>query len=106
MAQLLCYRQHVHKLSAACQSYTCEHLRYLLLHVPHAPMLGFLQAAQRQLQQQLESAQQLQEDIEQLKTENLEAWQQKYELEKELATCKANLEGMQGESHSMHQVGR
>jgi septal ring factor EnvC (AmiA/AmiB activator) len=63
-----------------------------------------LQAAQRQLQQQLEAAEQLQQDIEQLKTENLETWQQKYELEGQLATARANMEGMQGQASSMQKV--
>jgi cell division protein FtsB len=65
---------------------------------------AFLQAAQRQLQQQLEAAEQLQQDVEQLKTENLETWQQKYELEGQLATARANIEGMQGQASSMQKV--
>lgn len=64
-----------------------------------------LQAAQRQLQQQLQAAEQLQQDIEALKTENLEAWRQKYELESQLATVRATMEGMQGQACSMQKVG-
>ena len=63
-----------------------------------------LQAAQRQLQQRLDAAEQLQEDIEQLKTENLEAWRQRYELESQLATVRANMDGMQGQACSMQKV--
>lgn len=63
-----------------------------------------MQAAQRQLQQRLEVAEQLQQDFETLKTENLEAWQQKYELEGQLTTARANMEGMQGQASSMQKV--
>lgn len=69
-----------------------------------ACLLLVVQAAQRQLQQQLEAAEQLQQDVEQLKTENLETWQQKYELEGQLATARANMEGMQGQASSMQKV--
>lgn len=61
-------------------------------------------AAQRQLQQRLEAAEQLQQDVESLKSENLEAWRQKYDLEGQLATLRANMEGMQGQAGSMQQV--
>lgn len=58
-----------------------------------------LQAAQR-----LEAAEQLQQDVEALKTENLEAWRQKYKLESQLATVRATMEGMQVQACSMQKV--
>lgn len=64
-----------------------------------------VQAAQRQLQQQIDAAEQLQQDMEALKTENLEAWRQKYDLEGQLAAARANMEGMRGQAESMQQVG-
>jgi YD repeat-containing protein len=64
-----------------------------------------VQAAQRQLQQQIDAAEQLQQDMEALKTENLEAWRQKYDLEGQLAAARANMEGMRGQADSMQQVG-
>lgn len=67
-------------------------------------MLSVLQAAQRQLQQRLDAAEQLQQDIDALKTENLEAWRQKYEVEGQLATARANMQGLQGQTASMQQV--
>jgi hypothetical protein len=44
--------------------------------------------------------------VEQLKSENLEAWQTKYALEGEMAAAKAQLEGWQQQSSSMQQVCR
>lgn len=64
-----------------------------------------LQAAQRQLQQQIDAAEQLQADMEALKTENLEAWRQKYDLEGQLAAARANMDSMRGQAESMQQVG-
>ncbi|WIA19757.1 hypothetical protein OEZ85_005673 [Tetradesmus obliquus] len=60
------------------------------------------QAAQQQLQQQLAAAEQLAADVEQLKSENLEAWRVKYELEGQMAATKATLEGLQRQGSSMH----
>lgn len=70
----------------------------------HDGLYRVLQAAQRQLQQRLEAVEQLQQDVESLKSENLEAWRQKYDLEGQLATVRANMEGMQGQAGSMQQV--
>jgi hypothetical protein len=66
--------------------------------------LLFLQAAQQQMQQQLAAAEQLAAEVEQLKSENLEAWRVKYELEGQMAATKASLEGMQRQGSSMHKV--
>jgi hypothetical protein len=64
----------------------------------------FLQAAQQQLQQQLAAAEQLAAEVEQLKSENLEAWRVRYELEGQMAATKASLEGLQRQGSSMHKV--
>lgn len=63
-----------------------------------------LQAAQKQLEQQVAAAQQLSTEVEQLKQENLEAWQMKYELESQMAAYKANLDGMQRQGGCMQKV--
>lgn len=62
------------------------------------------QAAQQQLQQQLAAQEQLAAEVEQLKTENLEAWKLKYELEGQMAAYKASLEGLQRQGSCMHKV--
>lgn len=67
---------------------------------------GLLQAAQKQLEQQVAAAEQLTAEVEQLKSENLEAWQLKYELEGQTAAYKANLEGMQRQGSCMQKVSR
>jgi hypothetical protein len=66
--------------------------------------VALTQAAQHQLQQQLAAAEQLAADVEQLKSENLEAWRVKYELEGQMAATKATLEGLQRQGSSMHKV--
>jgi len=65
---------------------------------------ALLQAQQQHVQQQLAAAQQLTQEVEALKQENLEAWRIKYELESQMAAYKANLEGMQRQGSSMQKV--
>lgn len=64
-----------------------------------------LQAAQKQLEQQVEAAQQLSLEVEQLKNENLEAWKVKYDLESQMAAYKASLDGMQRQGSGIKKVG-
>lgn len=55
-------------------------------------------------QAQLDAAAELAQEVEALKSENLEAWRTKYTLESEMAAVRAQLDGMQRQSGSMHQV--
>ncbi len=50
------------------------------------------------------AAEQLAAEVEQLKSENLDAWKVKYELESQMAAYKANLEGLQRQGSCMQKV--
>jgi septal ring factor EnvC (AmiA/AmiB activator) len=65
------------------------------------PVCLRVQAAQAQAQERLEQALQ---DLEQLKSENLEAWREENEAEVQLASCRATLAAREGQACCMQQV--